>query len=299
MDTSEILYWRLSDQANLVAMQANDSRATIESNQVKNGEQLISVHNEALLDYPEMERLIFGGIKFLDQLGIDYSGIAADLGSGVGTGATIISKIDEISKIYAVEYAEQFVTKIMPKVFYEFSAYAEKIIRTIGDFNNIQLDDNSLSLIVEIDSFHHSEDLNKTLRECYRVLKPGGAIVSIDRAWPDNYSRDELEKKLDIEYSESRKALYGISLTEVYRRRDNGEHEYTIKDWLSFFGQNKFDAHVFSQVHPRVLNRLLLSKIPTFEFTIFLSGILSRMGLKRHIVYGLNPTRKLFVCIKK
>lgn len=291
-------YWKISENANILAMRSNDSRANIENDQVQNGQLLATVHAEVLVDFPKLEKLVLEGIRFLDFLKIPFQGSAADLGSGVGTGATIISKLPDVEKVFAIEYAEQFVLKLMPIVFGQFKADESKIVRVVGDFDNLQIQDNSLSLIIEIDSFHHSDNLDITLKECYRVLKPGGVIISIDRAWPDSFSRVELDKKLDIEYDESRKALYGIPADQKYRRRDNGEHEYTIKEWLSFYENNGFVANVFSQIHPPLLNTLIFSRIPINRLLIFCASILYRVGFRRHYIYGFGQTRKLFVCLK-
>ncbi len=299
MNNNDVQLWKLSSQANLDAMNSNDSRAAIESDQIISGDHLVAVHAEALQDFAEIERLILGGIRFIRNLKKSFSGTAADLGSGVGTGATIISQLPEIDKVYAVEYSQQFVYKIMPLVFEHFHAEESKIIPVIGDFNQLFLEDGSLSLIVEIDSYHHSEDLNHTLAESRRVLRPGGVIISVDRSWSDSYSREELEAKLDIEYSAARKALYGIPPEKKYCRRDNGEHEYTDHDWETFYRNNGFEVFIFSQVHPPALNTLLFGKLPTFNLSIDFSAFLSRLGFHRLPIYGFNPTRKLFVAIKK
>jgi SAM-dependent methyltransferase len=206
--TSPIEYWNLSDSANLGAMKANDARAKFESNLAPEGDLLTRVHAEALRDYKDLAQLVLGGAAFLRHLKIPFAGDAADLGSGTGVGATMISKIPETQKVYAVEYSEQFVKNIMPIVFSHFQADENKIVRVVGDFNNLKLPDHSLSLLLEIDAFHHSENLERTLKECYRILKPGGVVLSVDRAWPDSYSREELDRKLEVEYSDDRKALF-------------------------------------------------------------------------------------------
>lgn len=295
---NQVEYWTISEYANIAARDASDSRARIENDRILKGEYLEKVHTEALRDFEEIERLILGGVTFSKFLGLEYQGNAADLGSGVGTGAAIISRLPEIENVHAVEISEQWVLNLMPKVFSEYKAIASKIVRVVGDFNNLRLEDNSLSLIVEVDSFHHSENIGKTLKECYRVLKPGGVIISVDRAWADSYTRKELDSMLDKEYTESQKALFGIPADQIYRRRDNGEHEYTIKEWFDFYQRNGFDSNVFTQVHPPKFNKLIFLRIPVNSFILFFAALLSRLGIRRHYIYGFGP-KKLFVCIKK
>ena len=299
MTKNNVEYWVYTQHAHLTAMKSDDSRAKIEDVKIQGGGGLAEVHAETLKTFPEIEKLVLGGIRFLKLMKIPFAGTAIDLGSGVGTVATIVSRLPEVEKVYAVEYAEQFVLKSMPAVFKHFKADEAKIVRVVGDFNKFQLPDASVSLIVEVDSLHHAEDLDLTLKECWRVLKPGGVLLAVDRAWLDSLTQADLDAKLDVEYSTARKALWGMSADKVFRRRDFGEHEYRIKDWLAFFTRNGFDAHVFSQAHPRLFNTLLFGRIPTFEFTIFVASLLARLGVKRHSIYGFNPTRKLFICTKQ
>lgn len=293
-----IEYWTYTPLANKTAMDAQDNRARTESNRIQSGENMEKVHSEALRDYADIRRVLLGGFAFLKHMRLDFSGAAADLGSGIGTGATILSQLPEINRVYAVEFSEQLVLHLMPRVFEEYQAETSKIVPVVGDFNHLHLDNESLAVILEVDSFHHSEDLDVTLRECHRVLKTGGVIVATDRAWPDSTPRDELEKKLDKEYTAAQKTLWGIPADQVYRRRDSGEHEYTIRDWQAAFNRNGFDAHVFTQVHPPGLNRIL-TKLPTFAASTLLASLTAQIGSKRHLIYGFGATRKLFVCIKR
>jgi SAM-dependent methyltransferase len=299
MTNNNVEYWAYTKHAHLTAMKSNDSRAKIEDVEIQGGAELAEVHAETLKTFPEIEKLVLGGIRFLKLMKIPFAGTAIDLGSGVGTVATIVSRLPEVQKVYAVEYSEQFVLKSMPVVFKHFKADETKIVRVVGDFNMFQLPDASVSLIVEVDSLHHAEDLDLTLRECARVLKPGGVILSVDRAWSDSLTQADLDAKLDVEYSAARKALWGIPANKSFRRRDFGEHEYRIKDWLDHYNRNGFDAHVFSQAHPRYFNTLIFNRLPTFAFTIFAASLFSRFSARRHSIYGFNPTRKLFVCVKR
>lgn len=46
-----------------------------------------------------------------------------------------------------------------------------------GDMNNMPFDSESFDVVYSYASMHHTEDLKKTLSECYRVLKPGGHLI--------------------------------------------------------------------------------------------------------------------------
>ena len=295
---ADIEYWVISDLANEDARKAVDARISNEMEQINGGASINETHSEVFRDYDEIQRLILGGIQIAGRLTASLKGEAIDLGSGTGIAACILSNLPEVEKIYAVEFSEQFVQRMMPVVFSKFKADTRKIVRAVGDFNNLKLPSDSISMIVEIDSLHHSEDLRVTLDECCRVLKTGGFIVSIDRAWPNSHSKEQLDQLLDKEYDSEHKRLFGVDPDLPYRRRDYGEHEYRIKDWVAYYERSGFTPYVFSQVHPPFLNSLLLKVFPGFRISLNLATFLAKLGFRNLFVYGFNPTRKLIIAVK-
>ena len=291
------LFWGMTDLAHEVARKAMENRANVEVDEVEKGQALESVHGQALRDYKQFEQLISGALSFLKKIGHPARGVAVDMGSGTGVGACILSKFDAVDKVFAVEFSEYFVGKVMPLVFEKYAAKTEKVQRVVSDFNRLDLENNSLGIILDIDSFHHSEDLDRTLQECHRVLGPQGAIIAIDRAWSDRYTRVQLESKLDMEFPDYLKQKYNIALDQHFTRRDFGEHEYNISDWFAAFKKNGFDPSVFLLRHPPALNRFWL-RLPTFEFSMTLSSLLYRLGGRRLWAYGYAKERVMFVCRK-
>lgn len=291
------LYWGMTDLAHEVARKAMQNRASVEVDEVEKGQTLESVHGQALRDYKQFEQLIGGALSFLKKGGHPTGGVAVDMGSGTGVGACILSRFEEVEKVFAVEFSEYFVAKVMPLVFEKYDANNEKLQRVVSDFNRLKVEGNSLGIVLDIDSFHHSEDLDRTLQECYRVLVPNGVIIAIDRAWPDRYTRDRLEAMLDTEFPNHLKQKYNIPLGQHFTRRDFGEHEYTIKQWFAFFRRNGFEPSVFLLRHPPALNRFWL-RLPTFEFSMALSSLLYRLGFRRLWAYGFTKARVMFVCKK-
>jgi SAM-dependent methyltransferase len=291
------LYWGMTDLAHEVARKAMENRATVEVDEVEKGQALENVHGQALRDYKQFEQLIGGALSFLKKGNHPARGVAVDMGSGTGVGACILSRFDEIEKVYAVEFSGHFVEKVMPLVFDKYNANIEKIQRVVSDFNHLIVEDNSLGIILDIDSFHHSEDLDRTFQECYRVLAPGGVIIAIDRAWPDRFTRDRLEAMLDAEFPNHLKQKYNIPLDQHFTRRDFGEHEITIKQWFAFFRRNGFEPSVFLLRHPPALNRFWL-RLPTFEFSMALSSLLYQFGFRHLWAYGFTKARVMFVSKK-
>ncbi|MCS7009857.1 MAG: class I SAM-dependent methyltransferase [Anaerolineales bacterium] len=291
------LYWGMTELALEVAREAMNKRAEAELQALQGNKSLAEIHGQAIRDYATFEQLIGGAFDFLKRIGHPLRGIAVDMGSGTGVGASILSNRAEISQVYAVEFSQYFVEKVMPLVFAEFHAQVEKIQRVVSDFNRLDLPHGSVNLILDIDSFHHSENLDTTLKECARVLTWDGVIIAIDRAWPDYYTQEQLEEMLNRQLPDRLKEKYGIPLDQSFTRRDFGEHEYTIGQWCNFFERNGFDPIVFHIWHPPALNRIWL-RIPTFDFSIALSSWLYRQGKRRLWAYGYAK-RVLFVCTRK
>lgn len=171
-----------------------------------------------------------------------FHGQGIDLGSGVGCISATIAGRDQVKKIYSLELVESVVTLCQPIVINNIlgEAQRKKIISVIGDFDNLELKDSSLDFATCWFSMHHSVNPVKTLKEAFRVLKPGGRFVFVDKFHNNDTPDSEIERMLSIVYSEEflknnfRPA--GIKLT----RRENGEHEYRLFEWEKFIKKSGF-----------------------------------------------------------
>ena len=65
--------------------------------------------------------------------------------------------------------------------------------RLLGGDNKLPFDDQSIDTIVSFDVFEHVNDLPEAMRECLRVLKPGGVVFAV---FPSYYQ--PLESHLDL-----------------------------------------------------------------------------------------------------
>ena len=75
-----------------------------------------------------------------------------------------------------------------------------KVISVIGDFDNLQLDNNTLDFAISWDSMHHSINLSRTLLEVKRVLKPNGFFIVVDRGYDNATTDEEIAKLGNIQY---------------------------------------------------------------------------------------------------
>lgn len=115
------------------------------------------------------------------------------------------------------------------------------MISVVGDFDNLELDNNSIDFAVSWDSMHHSTHPIKTLKECKRVLKENGILIIVDRAHNNSTPDSEIERMLNIRYDEEFLIKNHRSKDMILTRRENGEHEHRFFEWRRFFHEAGFD----------------------------------------------------------
>jgi SAM-dependent methyltransferase len=159
-------------------------------------------------------------------------GHGIDIGGGIGCVSSALSQFAEIQSIICLDISFMAVTVGQRRVFdWDPNAIPEKVVSVVGNFDYLDLPDSSLDFAIAWDSLHHSDSLERTLMELFRVLKSGGHVLIVDRAHSNEKTVADLEKLLDIEYSEEFKATNFIDTNQTITRRDNGEHEYRLIDW--------------------------------------------------------------------
>jgi len=144
----------------------------------------------------------------------------------------------------------------------------------IGSFDDILLEDNELDFAVQINSLHHSNDLDVTLKEVVRVLKPGGLLVCLDRSHPDFVSDQDIEIMLSMQYQDEALQRIGFPPGTKYTRADNGEHEYRDQEWKDYAQRAGLTVELFERIGvsfsiKKVL-RGLLARSPDFVVKILL-----------------------------
>ena len=169
-------------------------------------------------------------------------GTGIDLGGGIGCISSTLAKRNAVGKIYCVELVEDAVKLCHTIVKQEIlKEEKHKVISVIGDYDNLELEDNSIDFAVSWDSMHHSIDPIKTFKECKRVLKKNGVFIIVDRAHNNSTSDSEIERMLNITYDQEFLAKNYRPKDTILTRRQNGEHEYRFFEWKKFFKESGFD----------------------------------------------------------
>lgn len=193
------------------------------------------------LDLARARQLIAAGEKAV--LPRPLAGVGLELGAGTALLSSALASRPEIERVYAVEVVPEMVSLIQRRVVESLlpPQGQGKVHRTRGSFDHLELPDGSADFVLELASWHHSDDLSRSLAEASRVLKTGGVVLAFDRIQPDSLTDREVDAMLDRVYEPHflEKMGYppGITLT----RRMNGEHEYRKREWLAAFKAAGFE----------------------------------------------------------
>ncbi|HBM45781.1 MAG: SAM-dependent methyltransferase [Parcubacteria group bacterium GW2011_GWF2_38_76] len=233
------------------------------------------------LNVKEVDSLIsFVNKNFLEE---KLEGVGLEVGAGCGFFSAVFAKEATVKKVYALEIVENIVKELMPKVVESVAGKnSNKVVGCVGEFNNIELPNNSVDFVFDFYSLHHSNNLEKTFRELFRVLKPGGFVLCFDKARSNSLSREQLDGLLDKEYPREAKINMGIDPSAIHTRRMNGEYEYRLKDWEKAFldsGFNNFyHYHLARMGSGGVFSRIYKKMISIFpiKLQIFINNLLLR-----------------------
>ena len=163
-------------------------------------------------------------------------GYGIELGAGCGLLAAVVAEQRQVRGILALEVCEKMAELVVPKVSaWVLGGAASRVVPIAGSFDDLRLPDAALDFAIEIDSLHHSDNLQRTLSECARVLRPGAILLCFDRCHPDSLTDAEVGEMLDRVYSREFLAANHYPADARLTRRDNGEHEYRRFEWERAF----------------------------------------------------------------
>lgn len=226
------------------------------------------------------------------------NGIGMELGAGLAIFSSLIIKHnEEVRGIFAIEVCKSFAERGMHLTSsLILNNNSNKVIPCHGTFDSIPIEDGIADFVIQIESLHHANDLEKPISEGWRLLKSGGFFISIDRAWVNSIKDSTLSSLLNHEYGLDWLERKGFDSNKIVNRKDNGEHEYRDREWQKVFLEAGFKKLVYLPIHPRITNKFVLKRLITILklHSLFGIEIPSRPGLFRGIIAKLlriNPVK--------
>ena len=113
--------------------------------------------------------------EILSMLNLHPNYLVADLGCGSGVFSIPLSFL--VKHVYAIDVEPKMIEFVNQKIL------KKKInnIKTVLSYDTIiPLEDDFLDLLFTVNTLHEFRNLNMTLKEIYRVLKPGGKVAVVD-----------------------------------------------------------------------------------------------------------------------
>lgn len=220
--------------------------------------------------YMPQEIMIAEYDRLVAAFGIDdIKGCGVEIGSGLGSFSSYLAhRFNRIKKMYVVELVPDAVHYLQPLVFEAIAKNRSSVLTgVIGDFNELNLDDDSMDFAVAFDALHLSPDLNRSVRELARVVKPEGKLLVIDRAHHEVMSEEQRRLMMDVPFPSSWKKLYNYSDNPL-TRGEHGEREYRVSEWKLAFEKAGFTLERWAEVRPNSIGWLLRKLVLLLPFWI-------------------------------
>ena len=111
-----------------------------------------------------------------NKLHLENPGVIVDIGAGTGFFSVAFLQKSGSSKIYACDLSEVMIKWMTANV----TAEHPNIVPVKSEEQYIPLDDEIADLVFMINLHHELENPSMTIKESYRILKPGGTVFIVD-----------------------------------------------------------------------------------------------------------------------
>jgi SAM-dependent methyltransferase len=152
--------------------------------------------------YPESNAYLESARDYLDTVGKTCNYIVAceqvpwascvplnakvlDLGCGGGWLSAMLSRLDAVETVYALDSSRHFLHNMVPQVMALMAGEQTKLVPIEGLFQPLLFEDAHLDVVAASSALHHADKLEVLLKEIRRTLKPGGHLLVLNETpWP-------------------------------------------------------------------------------------------------------------------
>jgi len=114
--------------------------------------------------------------KIIKLLGLKSSDIVADLGCGTGYFSVPIS--NKVNKVYSIDIQQEMLDYLLQKIQNQQISNIEVLLSK--DVNKIPLPNESVTVLLTVNTLHEFQDKQQMIKEIWRILKPNGKAAIID-----------------------------------------------------------------------------------------------------------------------
>ena len=194
-------------------------------------------------------------VRLACELGHRIQGTGIDVAAGVCWTSALLSKIESVDTLYAIDISRHRLFELAPLVMKAFEAESVKIIRAFGSFYEIRLPDASVDFCMMCQAFHHADDPRHLLRELHRVLKPGAPALVIGETpvYPIQLLKKRIKNVIKMVLPRSFYASKPVfrfwpSFEDLYPPDlQAGDYYYRIDDYPRIFEDCGFVLHSLRQ----------------------------------------------------
>lgn len=112
------------------------------------------------------------------------AGQVAELGAGSCGLSICLSRLPHVQQVHALDISAQRMDKMLAASSQVLGGEPSKVRTVACDFNQrLPFGDESLDAVLFDASLHHARSMWFTLKECHRVLRPGGVLVAQREAY--------------------------------------------------------------------------------------------------------------------
>ncbi|MFP4522379.1 MAG: class I SAM-dependent methyltransferase [Fibrobacterota bacterium] len=176
------------------------------------------------------------------------SGRCLELGAGSCWVSSMLSRLDEVSEVYALEISRRSLVQVAPRIMDMLDADKEKITRVLGDFNRLDFPDDHFDFVVFDAALHHipTRDFSKIMSQVKRILRPKGKIIAVNEPFLPDLPIIREKKRRDFGADEKE---HGII-----------ENSYSLSEWRELFADSGFKTF-FKEYIPEFKNDSIKRKV--------------------------------------
>lgn len=162
--------------------------------------------------------------QIIEHLDINPNDIIADLGAGNGYFAIPMAK--NAKTVYAVDIEPEMLEMLKENADQE---QVKNIQYVESNLDQIQLDNDSVEKVMISFVLHHVPDVDKTVREIKRILKPGGQMLVIEFKALETESGPPLHIRIPADEMAEKLKRHGFTAEIIQLNSEN----YAVKATLN------------------------------------------------------------------